>query len=163
MAGNHGRINPPNESKFYVNWDFLMYNFMAAHTSLNKKIKWNIPMRWWIIKEILGWKFYLDHGNHLGMRYMGIPWYGLEKADGRLMKMMAGIDKKYDYICIGHHHTHFQWDAARGERFCNGSMSSGNFYAAKKMQLTCRPTQLLFGVHPDRGVTFRYPLRLDVD
>jgi hypothetical protein len=160
IAGNHGRINKKDESKFYVNWDFLMYKYIAEALKDCKNVKFEIPWSWWDIKKVKGWKFYLTHGDDL-RRYMGIPWYSLEKMDGRVKDIMQSIGKKYDYMCIGHHHTAFDWDSAAGERICNGSFSSGNYYAAKKLWLSCRPTQVLFGVHPDIGITFKYKIRMD--
>ena len=139
-----------------------MYKFLETELKDCENVKFKIPQTWWDITDVKGWKFYLDHGDTLARRYMGIPWYGLEKGDGRVMKMMQAIGKKYDYICIGHNHTAFQWDAAHGERFCNGSFSTANYYAAKKLQAMTRPTQMLFGVHPKVGVSSRYLIRLDL-
>jgi len=68
---------------------------------------------------------------------------------------------KFDYIVMGHHHQAIQWDRPWGERIVNGSFSSGNPFAAKRLQLATRPTQLMFGVHPEQGVSFRYLIRLD--
>lgn len=163
VAGNHGRVDEKKDSnKFYVNWDYLMYKFLKERLEHNSKISFNVPKTWYIIDDVKGWKFYLTHGDDI-QRYMQIPWYGLERYDGKNMKLMQSIGEKYDYMCIGHLHVPFQWDAAIGERICNGSFSSGNHFAAKKLQSTTRPTQIMFGVHPERGISFRYLLRLDSD
>lgn len=161
VAGNHGRIDEKKDSnKFYVNWDYLIYNFLGRIFQEHKKMSFNVTESWFNIEKVNGWEFYLTHGDDI-QRYMQIPWYGLERYDGKVMKLMQSIGKKYTYLCIGHMHVPFQWDAAVGERFCNGSFSSGNHFAAKKLQSTTRPTQIMFGVHPERGISFRYLLRLD--
>ncbi|MDD5012612.1 MAG: hypothetical protein PHQ66_03135 [Candidatus Nanoarchaeia archaeon] len=161
VAGNHGRVDEKKDSnKFYVNWDYLIYKTIQEKFKGHKNITFHVPKTWFNIEEVSGWKFYITHGDDI-QRYMQIPWYGLERYDGKEMKLMQSIDKTYDYLCVGHLHVPFQWDAAVGERFCNGSFSSGNHFAAKKLQASTRPTQLMFGVHPERGVSFRYLLRLD--
>lgn len=155
IAGNHGRVGKKDEAKFYVNWDYMLYRYMADTLSTLDNISWTIPKSWWTIAEVEGFRFYLTHGDDL-VRYMGVPWYAMERADGRTTKMLQMIGQEYDHMVIGHHHQAIMWDAGPGERIVNGSFSSANYYAAKKMHLMTHPRQVIFGVHPDRGITFRY-------
>jgi len=159
VAGNHGREGKKDERKFYVNWDYLMYRYMEDTLNHHDNIKWNIPMSWWTITEVLGHKFYLTHGDDL-IRYMGIPWYAMERMDNRTSKMLSLVDEDYDHLVIGHHHQALMWDGGPGERIVNGSFSSANYYAAKKLHLMTKPKQLIFGVHPKRGITFRYSINV---
>ena len=104
--------------------------------------------------------FYMIHGDTIP-RYMSIPWYGLERMDGRTEKMLRSKEINYDYFVMGHHHQAFDWDASHGERMCNGSFSSGNMFASKELALMSPPTQMFFGVHPEQGITWRYKIRLN--
>lgn len=159
VAGNHGRPGRKGETKFYVNWDYLMYRYMQDALKNHSNITWNIPKSWWTIEEIRGQRFYVTHGDDL-VRYMGIPWYSLERYDAREVKMLRVVDKAYDHMVIGHHHTAFEWDCGPGWRIANGAFTSGGIYPAKRLQLMNLPHQWIFGVHNERGITFRYPLKL---
>ena len=160
VAGNHGRVFRKDEGKFYVNWDYMMYRYMEDTLNNHKNIKWNIPMSWWTIAEVQNWKFYLTHGDDL-IRYMGIPWYSMERMDNRELKMLQMTNQSYNHMVIGHHHQALMWDCGPGERIVNGSFSSANFYAAKKLHLMTKPKQIIFGVHPEWGITFRYIMNLE--
>ena len=162
ICGNHGRAvgERKDESKFYVNWDYMMYRYMEETLKEHKNLKWDIPMSWWTIADVRGQKFYLTHGDDL-VRYMGLPWYAFERMDNREVKMLQMVGKEYHHIVIGHHHQAMFWDAGPGERIVNGSFSSANYYAAKKLHLMTNPCQLIFGVHKDKGITFRYKISLN--
>ena len=158
--GNHGRVGMKDEELHYVNWEFLFAQLLKEKLKDCPNIKWNIPKSWWMVVPIKGWKFYLTHGDDL-VRYMGVPWYSLERMDGKVTLMLQEQDIKFDYIVMGHHHQSIQWDRPWGERIVNGSFSAGNPFAAKKLQLSTRPTQTMFGVHPEHGISWRYLIRLD--
>lgn len=162
IAGNHGRAvgEKKDEAKFYVNWDYLMYNYMRDTLKEHKNLEWNIPMSWWTIAQVQNDKFFLTHGDDL-MRYMGIPWYSMERMDNRESKMLQMVGKDYNHMVVGHHHQAIMWDGGPGERIVNGSFSSANYYAAKKMNLMTHPKQIIFGVHPDKGISFRYIIDLN--
>ena len=159
VAGNHGRTGRKDETKFYVNWDYMMYRYMQDMLGDHGNIAWNIPKAWWTIPEIRGQRFYITHGDDL-IRYMGIPWYSLERYDAKETKILRMVGKKYDHIVVGHHHTAFEWDSGPGWRIANGAFSSGGLYPAKRLQLMSFPHQWIFGVHEEHGITFRYPLKL---
>lgn len=158
IPGNHGRIG--EGEKFHVNWEYIFYCLLEEKLRDHKQIKFIRPKAWWAIHNILGWNFFMVHGDDIN-RYFGIPWYGTEKAAGRWATMFKDMDTSFQYILMGHHHTPFSWDLQAGlEVFCNGTFVQGNIYAAKKLQLRGEPTQWLFFVHPEHGVAARYKLRL---
>lgn len=159
VAGNHGRIGRKGETKFYVNWDHMMYRYMEDTLADHGNITWNIPKSWWTVVEVRGQRFYLTHGDDL-IRYMGVPWYSLERYDAKETKLLRMVGQTYDHIVIGHHHTAFEWDSGPGWRIANGAFSSGGLFPAKRLQLMNLPHQWIFGVHNEHGITFRYPLKL---
>lgn len=160
LTGNHGRVFKKGQEKWYVNWEYVMGRYLQMMLRDHKNIILDVPMSWWTIKEVLNWKFYLTHGDEL-IRYMGVPWYSFERMDNRTAKLMQALGEMYHYMIIGHHHEALEWDAAVGERICNGSFNMGNPLALKKLKLMTRPTQKIFGVHKDHGISFRYNVRLD--
>lgn len=161
VPGNHGRIGRKDEELTYANWDYVMYRNMAQILSNVKNIEFNTDQTWWKIVDVQGWKFHLEHGDNTP-KYLRMPWYGIQRNDGETLMMMQALNKSYDYYVTGHFHEAFEWDRPRGERIGNGSFCSGNQFAMSKLKVTTRPTQKLFGVHKEVGITFRYNIRLDL-
>lgn len=160
IPGNHGRVGMKDEELAWVNWDYVIYRNLEQILKRVKNVEFDVDKKWWKIVSVQGWRFYMEHGDRI-KKYWSIPWYGLERGDNRVLKMMRALGKDYDYFIIGHHHVPFEWDANRGERICNGTFSSGNPYAMRDLKVVARPTQKLFGVHKDVGITFRYNIRMD--
>lgn len=161
VCGNHGRVGKKNEELTHVNWDYVIYRNLQEILRNIGNIRIDVDKKWWKIVNVQGWKFYLEHGDRI-KKFWQIPWYGIERADNRVLKMMRALNQDYDYFVIGHHHVPFECDANRGERICNGTFSSGNPYAMRDLKVMARPTQKLFGVHREVGITFRYNVRLDL-
>ena len=68
---------------------------------------------------------------------------------------------KYHYVCLGHFHVASMLDWNDIEIFVNGCFVSSNQWVLKKLGLSSSTVQLAFGVHPRKGVTWRYKIRLD--
>jgi len=160
IVGNHGRLRGKDEDLEYVNWDYVLYRNLQQILSRVKNIEFRVDKRWWRIEEVQGWKFYMEHGDRI-KKYMTIPWYSAERVDNRVLKMLRAMNKDYDYFVFAHHHTSIEWDAGVGERICNGAFTSGNPYAMRELKVVSRPTQKMFGVHKEVGITWRYNIRLD--
>lgn len=175
----------------HVNWDFLLYHMVHKWLEKDKRIKWTISPSWWTIHKIYRWNFYADHGATFGRRWMGIPLYGIKRASGEMRRTLDVMqemsksqihsldrsnpeirkileecaphlladDLRFDFILLGHNHETFFWRGILG----NGAFSRGNYYALKQFQAINIPEQNLFGVHPKVGVSWFYPLRLDMD
>jgi hypothetical protein len=48
-----------------------------------------------------------------------------------------------------------------GRIMVNGSFVGGDMHSMQHLRSNSRPTQTIFGIHPDHGVTWHYPLDLD--
>lgn len=94
--------------------------------------------------------------------WMGIPWYGIQRAMWRLGDLLQGQGIKVHFRLIGHFHNTGEIDRTPGEIIINGSMIGGTEYSLKRFMEFGRPTQLFMGCHKDIGITWRYPLRLDL-
>lgn len=190
VPGNHGDVRGKEPGTTNLNWDFLTYHNIRNYLRNNERIKFEITPSWWTIKKIGKFNFYLDHGTTFGRRWMGIPFYGIERAEARTRKMLYAMRKlrksslhtfnKQNPVmremieeCAPHiltedlqfdyitlGHHHVPW-LCEG-KILNGAFSRGNYYAMKALQSLSIPTQWLFSVHPDIGATWFYPLRLDM-
>lgn len=160
--GNHGRIIQKKYYKRrYENWDYIFYQMLSMFLANNSRIRCNFPKSFFIIKRIRGWNFLILHGDTI-RSWMGIPWYGIERMMWRLGDLLAAKGIKVHYRVIGHFHNTGELDKVPGELIINGSVIGGTEHSLMSMMGFERPTQLFFGVHKEIGMTWRYPLRLDL-
>jgi hypothetical protein len=160
ISGNHGRAGKRGEDITHCSYEYLFFQFLYEKLKNCGNITWRIPKSWWDIVNVQGWNFYLSHGDSI-RSYNGVPWYGLERADGKTTMMLQAEDIAYQYFVCGHFHQPLEWDRPIGERIVNGTFSSGNVFAAKDLRSSMRPSQKLFFVHPEHGISARYTIRLD--
>lgn len=162
VLGNHGRlIMKKYYKKRYTNWDYVFYQFLSMFLVNNSRIVCNFPKSFFIVKKVRGWTFLLIHGDSI-RGWMGIPWYGIERMMWKLGDLLKDKGIKIDYRILGHFHNTGELDRAFGELVINGSVIGGTEYSLMSMGEFNRPTQLFFGVHTEIGMTWRYPLRLDL-
>ncbi len=159
ITGNHGRIGKKGEFKEFVNWDYIAYHFIQSRLQNEERITFNIPKAWWLIEEVLGHRFLLLHGDDI-RAWQGIPYYGIDRADARYTLLFQSIDESYDYFVCGHHHNAASIDRPVGEKIVNGAWPGGSIFSLKKLNVSSVPNQLFFGVHPNKGITWRYKLSL---
>ena len=162
VLGNHGRLHQKKRyKKHYENWDYIFYQFLGIFLANNKQIKWNWAKSPFLVKKIYDWEFLVLHGDNINS-WMGIPWYGIERAMWKLGDLLQSKGHRINYRCLGHFHNSGEMDRVSGEMLLNGSMIGGNEFSLGKMFTFGRPTQVFFGVNPRIGVTWRFPLRLDL-
>ena len=162
VVGNHGRLHKkPRFKKRYTNWDFVFYQFLSTFLANNERIKCTFPKSFFTIKKIYDWNFLLLHGDNI-RGWAGIPWYGIERAMWRLGDLLQGQSNiVLHYKVFGHFHHTGELDRTPGELLINGSLIGGTEYSLGRLFEFDRPTQLFLGVHADKGLTWRYPMRAD--
>ncbi len=157
VYGNHGRCGRRGVQKNYTNWDRICYDILHLSLKEYKNIEWNIPKAWFIQTKILNHKFYLVHGD--GIRgQMGIPYYGVEKAQSNISGIMRDFP---DYILMGHFHTSAEIQTTGSRIIMNGSFFGGDMYSIRDLRRCDAPEQKIFGIHPKKGITWKYDIRLD--
>jgi len=159
--GNHGQQNAAKwSSSKSTNWDFVIYKALEATTSNQPRLKWNINVKdWKSVFKIYQFGFLATHGNMI-KRYYNSPYYGMTRQAERWSN--AYRDKlRLDYILYSHFHS---MDTGMRHNnlqiFVNGSFTTDDPYAEENIGVTSIPEQLLLGIHPTYGVTWRYPLKL---
>lgn len=102
VFGNHGAVSGSKDiTKNYVNWDLLTYKMIEQYLSRNDHVTFEIPKKWWMLKEVEGFNFYLIHGEDF-KRYMKYPYYNVEFSFKQYIALMQKIGKKMDYLVYGH-------------------------------------------------------------
>ena len=77
-----------------------------------------------------------------------------------MLRWETSMPEKRDAVCCGHWH-HFAEIQQNGKvLIVNGTLVSDDEYVRKNWGWDASTGQKVFGVHPRKGVTFRYNLQL---
>ena len=163
VPGNHGRTGKeyPDE----VNFDNVLSQDIWRRFEFINRVEVYPEWGWFKYVDIYGWRFLMMHG-HLVRSWLGIPWYGLVTKG---MKWQGSMPKgPWQYLVHGHFHVQFTfpWNMiekgrSRGFRIIsNGSLVSDDDFALEQLGMASSPAQVVFGVHPEHGITWRYELDL---
>ena len=156
-VGNHGRLGDKGVHSPMSNFDYLTYKWLEERTSSIKNISWTIPDTWWLISEIMGWRFLQVHGDDTGQSTWGIPFYGMSRHSSRYQEMMRlSRVKGFDYIILGHHSVEAQFQNV----ISAGSWPGGTEFSIKGMQAAGIPSAPFFGVDKRFGKTWRRDIQL---
>jgi predicted phosphodiesterase len=160
VFGNHGRAGVnKNSDKMSANWDLTAYKIAQCSLRDRPNITVQYSKSWWQINEVNSFKFLITHGETVKLGSGN-----LIKADIETEKMISARSsdhKDYQYLCLGHYHSYQEMQTAKGSVFINGSFVGGDMYSMSQLRIATAPSQLIFGVHQQHGVTWRYNLNLD--
>ena len=159
VVGNHGRIGRKGEHSPMSNFDYLLYKMWEERLKTKKNIQWKVSESWWDIASIQGWKFLLVHGDDTGQSFAGIPFYAVNRHKSRYREMFKSVldeQMDFDYMTIGHHSEIAEFKNI----LLNGSWPGGTEFSIKRLQLADVPSQKLFGVHKEHGVTWSRNIHL---
>jgi hypothetical protein len=158
VVGNHGRTQKQKRYKRrYVNWDTIFYEAWAAYCKRAKNVSFNIPRSFFMTTIIQGQRCVVLHGDDI-RGWMGIPYYGINRAVGNFTQLMRSIGHDFTYFMLGHFHESADLQNANGDIIVNGSFIGGNEYSIGKLGKCAPPRQLLLGMNSD-GVSFEYKIR----
>ena len=161
IDGNHGRYTKKVEYKNpSENIEYMFGSMIQLHAQNNPRIEWHIRDSIFTDVVVGQWRFLLMHGESI-MSWLGVPYYGIDRAIKKLVALYAKKDQFLDYFIFGHFHVTAQLDQVRGEAFLNGSLKGADEYSLGKYHSFSKPRQLLFGVHEKYGVTWRLPIDLE--
>lgn len=160
VVGNHGRMSKQVKFKRrYVNWDYLLYNFVALELKDQPNVTFNIPKSFYMLSEVEGHHLLNLHGDNI-KSWSGIPWYGITRAVTNLSALLHQQRRTFDIVNLGHFHNAGTLDRIDCEMVLNGSAVGGNEFSIGAMFTSTQPRQVMYGVHPDRGRTWQYALDL---
>ena len=168
VTGNHGRTTDKIQSKerHYTSYDWLLYQMLEQHYTLrgdapSKNVKFLISDSVDQLFQVYNHKFLLTHGDTLAKGGDGIigcvgP---MIRGDQKTRSRNGQIGQSYDTLLCGHFHQQL----SIGTRvLSNGSLIGYNEFAANTLRAPFEePKQLLFCVHPERGITYQMPIFLE--
>jgi len=161
VPGNHGRRSKKKDHHgAHDNWDYLVAKTAELHCRDLDNVHFTIPDAFSINLDIGGHGFCVFHGDDVRSN-MGIPWYGLERRQRRIMalsRVQGGPSIRY--YCCGHFHRPGNVSEVDGELLMNGPWVATDAYAYNALSAYSEPTQLLHGVNEKHGITWRLPIKL---
>jgi hypothetical protein len=162
VVGNHGRIGGvfARESHPETNADAMMYEVTRLMLAGEKRLTWSSNFtagerHWFALEEVEGHKFFMFHGDQIRGGHAGFPYYGFGKA-------LSAWRLKYGfgYSLSGHFHTSMLIDLPGGTHWGSGTLESDNTYALEELKAWGTPSQWLLFVHPGKGVSAQYQVRV---
>lgn len=164
VPGNHGRltVRPVFKGRNYSNWDWLMGCFLEKHFKADKRVNFHVPDGTDAHFSVAGHRIMSTHGDCLGTAGGdGIIGFIGPLVRGRLKtsKQADSLNMAYDTLSVGHYHTHLPLVP---KVLANGSMIGFNEFAKDKLRAEAEPpSQTLYFVHPDIGITVTWQVLLE--
>ncbi len=161
VPGNHGRRTPKKDYHgAQDNWDYLVAEMARLYCDDLSNVSFLIPDCWSVNLDINGVGFNIAHGDDIRSS-LGIPWYGLQRRQGRL-QALAPLQEgpRVRYYCVGHFHQKGMVGSMDTETIMNGPWVATDAYAYEGLAAYSDPFQWLHGVNPKYGITWRLDVRL---
>lgn len=158
VPGNHakqgGKMGDNN-----FNLDTIIYLTLRQMYADNDRLVWHGDCKnWWHKETIFHTTFLAVHGHQVKM-WMNLPWYGLTTRSMRWQGSVPG--KRFQVMLTGHFHVTSSVDWNDTEIIVNGCFVSDDDWVLETLGMSSSTKQMCFGVHPRKGITFRYNLDLD--
>ena len=156
FGGNHGyeRLAPETSRE-----DLRLYDLLRAYFEDRKGITINVHEAFGDIVEVMGFRFFCTHLDGIPS-YQGVPLVGIDKA----LKAWYMQFRGFHYAIGGHFHQRHLGDeisAVLPDFIMCSTLVSDDEWALKKFKISSNPSQNIFGVHPETGISWRYPLIVD--
>lgn len=163
VVGNHLRFErkPAFKDKAQNNGDWVIYHTVKALLADQKNVTVTIPEAPWATPNIQGHEFFFTHGDMIKM-YFQFPWYDTARFVTQMAQLLVGRGHPYPrYWGFGQFHQVNMSQLSYGEWLFTGSAKGPDEYSIGKLRAGTPPAWLFAGVHPRRGVSFRYPVDME--
>jgi hypothetical protein len=163
VVGNHGRQTFKTHFKdtIFHNHDWGLYMNLARIFRDNKNIKFYIPEAFDAYFALFGHRFFLTHGDQLGVKG-GDGIIGnlgpIARGAIKIRNSEAQIGRNIDTALFCHFHNYYDLQTV----VVNGSVKGYDEFSKNALRASYeRPTQALLFVHPEWGRTIRTPVYLE--
>lgn len=163
VIGNHGRgtLKPRAKNRVFTSHEWVIYCNLERHFRGTKHIRFQISAETDAHFKMYGHRFLLTHGDALGVK-------GGDGLIGSLGPVMRGafkvgrseaqIGRDFDTLLMGHWHQLMYPPGV----VVNGAFIGYSEYSRIVLRARYeRPSQALFFVHPEQGLTATWPVYLE--
>lgn len=161
LPGNHGRRSIKKDYHgAHDNWDYLIGETARLHCRDMENVSFLIPNAFSVNVDVNGVGFNLSHGDDV-QGSLGIPFYGMIRRQKGLIALNSiKGSQRIRYFCMGHHHVQGALADIDGELVLNGAWVGTDSYAFNRFSGYREPSQLIHGVNPKHGITWRMNVHL---
>jgi len=161
VPGNHGRLTKKTQYKlYYNNFDWAVYKLVGVLCSKMDNITFDFPKSFFASVRVYDHLFALIHGDGI-KRHSGTPYYGLDRYFKKISALFASRRNYLKYLMLGHHHAGAMIpDVGASRKYVNGQWTGPSEYSLGAIMEGTDPTQLLFGIHKKKGVTWDLQVQL---
>ena len=164
VVGNHGRMTRkiPAKDK-YMDWDHMMYQWVAAFCADQKNVEFHIPKNFSTIFNVAGRNVLIMHGD-------SISGGGSSASFTRMVGQMRGLQQQnkewadkqhFDDVMIGHFHRIDEYDIGTGSLYVCGTMKGSDEFTTNRLHVSSPPKHMVTYWHPDHGNVSKEIIRLD--
>jgi hypothetical protein len=168
VVGNHGRMarKPPMKNK-YMDWDYMLYQWVAAFCKEQSNITFHIPKSYMSIIEVCNRNILIMHGDNIAgggsitsvtrlltsLRSIVQFRKGLEDEIERLNGTSSKrLPTTFDSVMMGHFHRCDELDIGTGQALICGCMKGGDEFALQRLGVITKPQQIVTYWHPKYGM-----------
>ncbi len=156
VAGNHDRITHKPRMKEYTrhSYDLLIQYSIESHFLADPRVEFVSDPSGDVLFSVAGYRMLLTHGDRMGTG----GGQGFLGTSGPVVRGAKKVKHAYsaeghviDLVLCGHYHTPMH---VHDLVMCNGCLAGHSEYARAKIRAEPHPpTQTLFFIHEERGVT----------
>jgi len=160
VTGNHGRTSrkPRAKRRNHTNYDWLLYQLLAARFDSNKNITFLIPEGADAYYKVYQTRYLLTHGDQFRGGDGMIGALGpISRGDKKKRSRNVQTDRSFDVMLLGHWHQYIHL----GRFIVNGTLKGYDEYADQNNFDVEPAQQAMWITHPTRGITFRMPIFVD--
>ena len=168
VVGNHGRMTnkPPAKDK-YVNWDYMLYQWVAAFCREQTNIVFEIPKTFFHVFAVCNRNILIMHGDSLKGKAATADVLRTLTNMRTVLQYRTGLEDEvsinqfdeesfngttyFDSAFMGHYHRVDEFDIGTGEAHLCGCMKGGDEYALNQLAVISKPKQLVTYWHPKYG------------
>tara|TARA_R110000824_G_scaffold401764_1_gene615192 strand:- start:955 stop:2310 length:1356 start_codon:yes stop_codon:yes gene_type:complete len=171
VVGNHGRMTrkPPMKDKGVMDWDHLLYQWVAAYCMNQKNITFSIPTSYFNTFNIYERNILIMHGDSASgsgavtsitravsnlrsvLHYRHTLEPEVATAAGNIISHNI-LPKNFDSAFIGHFHRVDEWDIGNGSVYVCGTMKGGDEYAFFRLGVISKPSHIITYWSEDYGM-----------
>lgn len=166
VVGNHGRdtIKPRFKNRVFQNYEWNLYMQLARTFAKDRRFRFLVPEDTDAHFKIYDHRFLLTHGDTLGVKG-GDGIIGalgpIARGATKVGRAEAQIGRDFDTLLMGHYHTYIPSNDAVPV-IVNGALKGYDEYARSALRVRySRPSQALWFVHPEHGITAQWQVFLD--
>lgn len=159
VPGNHGKPGGRRSGNMptTLSFDHLFYEILKLRLANAPVREWGIEPCGRLLFMSAGTPVLMTHGDEV-RGWGGFPYYGLDKAHGRLLQE---LDTVFHVWLLGHWHAAAVLPSGRGMRLVNGNAVGANRLTTAAVLGATAPTQSLMYLSRDLGVAELALLYLD--